>query len=411
MRVKKIVKCFTFDERIRNELTIGTNTRLNPQEHRLQLEELDSGYPTTPDLYIKTRVFNPKSVKRFVGFDVYDFHEKDYTNTPYTSLGFRLNDGTNDLYWNGVSWEINVVDWNTEEEIASNIDTFPVTAKKLQVVINLVTTNSLYTPFVYEIRVLYESNIDFQDDLLYASLVPAFRNINPISDQIVTLTSTTTTIDLDDFPLESPYNVVDIDSCFNYTDDPGFETDIFSSYDSNTKIITLTGSVDSGKQVWIKFVYQPVVAVSTDQEYAEVSETPAIHFLNVDTLKNNRVTHYTAVRNKSSKKAVKATNLRQRSFEFTVSAVTNLAIDQQRLQDEIRQFFVDNLLINFNGLDENFAIFISADFSAQTAIQNMATYSSVFRFIVADIVYFMQVEENVNIVENFVISGDMDLTI
>lgn len=410
MRIKRIMKRLIFEEKNRSNITLGTGVRLHPQENNLQLSVVNEKYSTSPNLYAKTWIFNPNSVIRFIGFDVVAINYEKYDGTYYTSLGFRLSDGTNEYYWNGSSWEINTSDWNTEAEVSANISSFPVTSKSLQVVINLVTNDVSYTPVVYEIIILYESNVDFQDDLFYNSVLPYLENVKPISDYIVTLSTTGSTIDLDDYPLETPYNIVDIDSCFNYTDDPNLTTDIFSSYDSGTKVITLTGSVDSGKKVWIKFIYRPVVSISTDQEYVEVSEVPAIHVLNYEVTNNVLVTRSMAVRNKGAGTAVKALKSRQKTYEFTAASVTGSAIDQQRLQDEIRTVFDNNSFINSNGLDEDFTIYISSDFSAQTEKVDMLTYTSIFRFVIRDVVFLMGVEDT-NVIERFVISGDVEATI
>lgn len=410
MRVKKIMKRLIFEEKNRSEITLGTGVRLHPQENNLQLSSVNDLYSTDPDLYAKTWVFNPKSVIRFIGFDVIATNPKKFDGTYYTSLGYRLGDGTNEYFWNGSSWEINTTDWNTEQQVATNISSFPITSKQLQVVINLVSTDSSYTPLVYEIIILYESNIDLQDDLFYNSVIPYLENVNPISDFIITLAATGNTIDLDDYPLETPYNIIDVDSCFNRTDDPNYTTDIFQSYNSTTKVITLSGSVDSGKLVLIKFIYKPVVAVSTDQEYVEVSEVPAIHILNYEVLSNSLVIQNMSTRNKGAGTAVKALKTRQKTFEFTAAAITGSAIDQQRLQDEIRKVFDNDFLINFDGLDEDFTIYINSDFSAQTEKTNMSTYTSIFRFVIKDVVFLMGTED-AHIVERFVIGGDLDATI
>lgn len=410
MRVKKIMKRLVFEEKNRSKITLGTGVRLHPQKDNLQLSAVDDLYSTDPNLYAKTWVFNPSSVIRWTGFDVIATNPQKFDGTYYTSLGFRLSDGTNEYFWNGSSWEINTTDWNTEQQVATNISSFPVASKQLQVVVNLVTTDTSYTPLVYEIVVLYESNIDLQDDLFYNSIIPYLENVNPISDFIVTLTATGNTIDLDDYPLETPYDITGIDSCFNHTDDPNYTTDIFQSYNSTTKVITLTSSVDSGKLVLIKFIYKPVVAISTDQEYVEVSEVPAIHILNYEVVNNISTLGNMSTRNKGAGTAVKALKTRQKTYELTAATVTGSAIDQQRLQDEIRKQFDNNFLINLDGLDEDFTIYVSSDFSAQTEKVDMSTYTSIFRFVIKDVVFLMGTED-AYIVERFVVGGDFDTTI
>ena len=177
-----------------------------------------------------------------------------------------------------------------------------------------------------------------------------------------------------------------------------------------TKVITLTGAVDSGKTVWIKFIYEPIVAVATDQEYVEVSEVPAIHILNIDTLRNALVEDSTGVRSKGAGTAVKLTRARIKTFEFTVAVLTSSQVDQQRLQDEIRDFFDNNITINFNGLDVEHTMYISDDFSAQTGIKDLATYTGIFRFVVKDVIFYIKTQD-LYTVQQFLITGDLDVTV
>jgi len=300
MRTKNIVKRFLFEEKNRNEIVLGTNTRLNPYENCIQLkiDENTNEYPTDSDLYVKTWIFNPANVVNFVGFDVHGINVKNYLNIKLTNSQFRLGNGTNEYYWNGSDWEINTTDWNTEDEISEHINTFDSTEKKLQIIINLFTDDSRYTPKIYEIRVLYTSTIDFQDNLIYDSVIPKFKELRPISDHIIIMPSDSDEIDLNDFVLDTDYEIIDIDSCFDYTNDSDKITDIFSSYDNNTKIITLSETVTESNKVWIKFIYRPLVAFTTGEDYIEVSKVPAIHILNFDILKNIPSSIKTYVRNK-----------------------------------------------------------------------------------------------------------------
>ncbi|PNX51454.1 MAG: hypothetical protein BV456_03060, partial [Thermoplasmata archaeon M8B2D] len=277
MRTKNIVKRFLFEEKNRNEIVLGTNTRLNPYENCIQLkiDENTNEYPTDSDLYVKTWIFNPANVVNFVGFDVHGINVKNYLNIKLTNSQFRLGNGTNEYYWNGSDWEINTTDWNTEDEISEHINTFDSTEKKLQIIINLFTDDSRYTPKIYEIRVLYTSTIDFQDNLIYDSVIPKFKELRPISDHIIIMPSDSDEIDLNDFVLDTDYEIIDIDSCFDYTNDSDKITDIFSSYDNNTKIITLSETVTESNKVWIKFIYRPLVAFTTGEDYIEVSKVPA----------------------------------------------------------------------------------------------------------------------------------------
>jgi hypothetical protein len=319
-------------------------------------------------LYVKTWVSNPLTVKQWVGFDVIAQHQKDDDGvTPLSSLGFRLSDGVNEYWHNGSSWEVNTSNWNTENEVANNISSFPVIKKKIQIIINLVTTDKTVTPYVYEILVAYKSNIEFEEDLIIRSLIPSLRNgIRPISDFTIELSSSTSTIDLgNDYKLENPYNIVGIDSVYNKTDDPDQFSDLLQSYNPSTKVITLNSSVDSGKLVWIKFIYQPVVALSTDVNYLEIDKVPAIHITSV---KNSsfEITHSTAVRNKDSKTATQIVFPTQVTVDISLIGVAGLMRDQIRLGDEIERFFCNNKKLTSVGLDEKYDIIVTRPYEKRS---------------------------------------------
>jgi len=102
MRLQKLIKEFRFSEDVRVKLTLGTDVRLNPERHWLQLkEDADGFYPLTADLQAETWVSNPKSVKQWLGFDVEVLHTKIDT-VQVTSLGFKISDGTTVRYWSGL---------------------------------------------------------------------------------------------------------------------------------------------------------------------------------------------------------------------------------------------------------------------------------------------------------------------
>lgn len=413
MRLKTIFKRFIFEESNRSELTFGTDTRLNPGENRLELVATDGVYPTTADLNVKTWVANPLTVKQWIGFDVIAQHQKgDDGITPLSSLGFRLSDGTDEYWWNGAAWEVNTSDWNTEAEVSNNIASFPVTERKIQVVINLVTTDESVTPYVFEILVAYKSNVEFEEDLIARSLIPALRNgIRPISDFVIELSSATATIDLEnDYPLETPYDITEIDSVYNKTDDPNQFTDLFQSYNPSTKVITLSSSVGAGKLVWIKFTYKPMVAISTDVNYIEVDTVPAIHITSV---KNNviELNHDTAVRNKSAKTAVQVVRPNQVTVNVSLVGVTSLMKDQMRLGDELERFFANNKQLTSVGLDEKYDMIVTKDYEPRPTQGEDNVKTGLLSISIRNTLKYHRDERNAYIVDAFKITGDVSVAI
>jgi len=414
MRLKTIFKRFIFEESNRTKITLGANTRLNPNKNRLELSTIDGEYPIISDLYVKTWIANPLSVKQWIGFDVIAYHQKDEDGiTPLSSLGFRLSDGANEYWWNGTFWEINTSNWNTETEVAANISLFSATERKIQIIINLVTTNKSVTPHVFEILVAYNSNVEFEEDLIVRSLIPALKNgIRPISDFIVELNSITAVIDLEnDYPLETPYDIVEIDSVYNKTDDPNQFIDLFQSYNPTTKIITLNSSVDAGKLIWIKFVYKPMVALSTDVNYIEIDKVPAIHIIAV---KKNTVelSQNTAVRNKDAKTAIQIIRPNQTTIDISLVGITALMKDQLRLGNEIERFFANNKQLTSVALDEKYDVVITKNYeprSTQTSEDNLKT--GLLNISIKNTLRYQRDDRNIYIVNEFKITGDVNVEI
>ncbi len=226
-------------------MTLGTSTRLNPDTHRAQLEvdSVSGKYPTSADLYVKSRLTSPQSVRSWTGFQAYILHKTNFQNAAVTSAQFRLDDDTDEWYWTGAAWAVaSASDWNTEQEIADNITTFDAVDKRqLAVVINLVSADGNETPEVVWVKVLYEAAIDsFVEDMVYRSLIPLIRaNVRPIARAGVSMPATGTTLNISDLELEAGYNVVGVDSVFDHTNDPDHLVDLFSSYAAG--VITLTG--------------------------------------------------------------------------------------------------------------------------------------------------------------------------
>lgn len=415
MRLKKIIKRFIFEEENRSRITLGTNVRLNPLTNRIQLKADDTTglYPMDADLYARTWIANPTSVKSWLNFEAFVDHAYDDLKQPLTSVGFRLGDGTDEWWWNGSAWIIDTANWNTEAEVANNIQDFLATERKLQIIINLVTTDAVVTPQVQEIRVLYSSDIEFQEDLIIRSLIPMLReNIRPISDFPITLASDSDTIDLaNDYVLETPYNVMAIDSVFNHTDDENHWTDLYQSFDIGTQVITLSSTQSAGKVIWIKFIYEPEVAMTTGQEYSEIDKVPSIILTDIGLANAKMVGQDTAVINKDAGTGTKIKGPRQTDIDITLRGHTDSARDQKRLADQLREFFINNVIVVSKGLDECYELWLTSEYVFRSSANQSGIHSGLLRFRVIGALFYQQHDQDVYAVRSLNLVGDMDVTI
>lgn len=403
MRLKRLIKTFQFEEDRRADITLGANVRLVPEEHWLQLKEgADGFYPLTAGLFAKTWVSNPLSVRQWLGFEVYATHFKNVEMNVVTSLGFRLSDGTDQFRWNGSAWVVNTTTWNTEEEVATNISSFPVTSKRLQVVINLVTTDKHFTPRVHLVKVLYSTAAELQEDYTYCFTDMLKEQTRCIADYLITLTAAGATVDLaTTYKLETPYDIVDIDAVFNHTDDPGHVTNLFQSFNAGTQVITLTGSVASGKKLWIRFIWRPTVAFTTSTDFTELAKVPALLLEDFD-VKAARVGQFDHVSNRATNNSVKVLAPLQGNMQLSVRLLTDKAVDLLRLMDEMRRVFAKNPFLVSKALDERFRLHLVDEGAFQKAKESSGVQEARLVVRVMGAVFFDQESQDTFNVQRFI---------
>jgi hypothetical protein len=415
MRLKKLIARFDFTNQVRNKITLGVGVRLDVADQYLKLIDVAGVYPLTDDLYAKTWIINPNNVKQWLGFEcvVENAHDDEDKTWLVTGTNFRLHNGTNEYWYNGTTWAISTTKWNTEVDIANHINTFPVTLKKIGVVINLYTSDITKTPIVKAVKILYSSDVEHQDDYLYRTIIKQLKTqILPITDYPITLVDDSVEIDLkNDFPLETPYVIGGIDSVFNHTDDPDHFVDLYQSYDSPTQIITLSSSIASGKIVWIKLIYCPVIAVTTGLEYYELEKVPAIILGDINLTNKMELSYSDVVMNKSTMKGVKIFPPQRQDMEITLSIVTDNARDQTRVADELKRFFVNNPVLTSWGTGEEFTLLLLSDYVSQGTIPADGIQTGKLRFSLLGTLYYEQDAVDVYAIANFKITGDVNVTV
>jgi len=413
-RIKRLIKRFKFEEGNRLRIELTSNTRLDPQAHRLKLSE-----PYQSSGIAKTWVTNPQSVKQWLGFQAVIHHATIGgsvggvpASVPITGANYRLTDGTDEYWHNGASWEVNTTDWNTEEEVAAEISSFPVTSQQLGIVVQLTTTDTAYTPELEEIRVLWGSDIEFHEDLVYRSLVRSLRtNVRPIADYYLKPGAATTTIDLDTFPLKTPYNVVAIDSVYDRTDDPNRLVDLLDSYDSGTNTITLNATLPQDHVAVVRFVYEPEVSVTTSQDYHEVGKVPALVLDDIDFIDAAPLAVNDEVVNKGDGSAVKVYAPIQGDLEVTLLALTDKGVDQQRLKAELQRYFENNPTLQSTGLDEAYTLWLIDEYDMRNVPSSADIHTGRVRFRIRDVVVYARDSVDSFGVQRFKLTGTEDYTL
>lgn len=366
--LNRIIKNWCFDEKIRNELVLSdpTKVRLNTEnklEPGIQLKADGAGnFSLDDDLFIETPLIEANAVKEWLLFEPIFFHEQGNLDLPAgTSLGFKVKTSAGNYYWDGGNWVVaGLSNWNTEAEIRINISTFPIVTignKKIGFVINLKTTDKTVTPKVSELKLLGKFDIEYFDDLVYDSLI-RLLNINFRSTSVVrfaTDSSSISSIDLATILENKGYNIFNVESVYNLTDDPLKLNNLHDSYtpgaakqDGHTfeyGTETFTASIPVGKWVDIKFIYVPEISVKVNQDYFESPSYPHIVFTRIKAVDKkgfvmrdtNSVTQ-DFIRDKENDMAVVHDSPSQNSYRFDFTLYT-AEIDQFTLTDAIRRFF------------------------------------------------------------------------
>jgi hypothetical protein len=204
-----------------------------------------------------------------------------------TDVRGRLHDGTTEFWYTAGVWTAITdpdTDWNTLEEVSTNLPAWDA-SQPLGFVFELSTKDGTVSPLFRGVRVLYEVDlVSFHNDWLYTTLIAEMTStIRPRADLIVR-SDGTVTVDLGavEDALESAWDVVDVDAVFDEDSDPAHRTDLLSSYDTGTRLITLTGAPAPDTRLLIRFTYKPVVAVTTDHDFTELGASPAVLFESVD---------------------------------------------------------------------------------------------------------------------------------
>lgn len=413
-RLKKLIKYFEFHENNRSKIILDSEARLGITDPCLHLmEDDDLYYSTEDDITAKTWIANPNTVKQWLGFESVVSHAKDTTGTVVTSDGYRLSDGTDQYWFDGSDWVVNTTDWNTEAEVANDISSFPVTDEKIQVIINLKTTDKRYTPIIESVKVLYSTDVEFWEDLIQKSLVPLMREeIRPIAAYPIQMAEDSDTIDLGtDYKLEVPYNIVGIDGVYNHTDDPEHFVDLFSSFNVNTKVITLSSALDTDEIAWIRFVYEPEIIVTSDREYYEIGKVPMILLSSITLQDTKSLQQRQDIKNKDQLTAVQLDAVLQGNVRISLTGVTESSRDHNRLKERVQKFFKDNVVLNSVGIDEEYRMYILDEPTQTTSFAGSEKHTSEFAFIIGEVVFWLGEPEDKFIVSNFKIQGDLDITV
>lgn len=407
-RLKKLIKTFRFTNSVRSRMTLSAEVSLDSNLHHLTMRRTSprGPFPTTGDAIAKTWLAKPETVKGWIGFFVDVRHGTDDCGQVVTNVRYRLSDdGSLERYWDGTQWRPAEADeWNTEEEVATNIGAFPVKSRSLQVILNLSTTDADVAPQIGLVKVLYDSDVEFQEDLVLRSLIPLMEEqIRPIAEYDLDVGSDATTVNLGQ--IETPYTITGVDSAYNLARDVHQLVDIAASFDSATKLVTLSDTVQAGERVRVRFFYRPVVALTTDQDYTEIASLPAVVIDDVARVNSAELHGEDAVINKATGQGWKLPRPQHNDLDLPIRILTDSAKDQTRLADEMNRFFRSNELLRSRGLDEDYRLWLIDEYDQQTIPNQEGVHSGALRARIVKAVFYSRDAVQVTGVLRFRVTG------
>lgn len=354
--------------------------------------KIDGTYPLTTGLYVVSVPAAPSAIKSFLGFQANIKHFK-INNVQVTGEGFRLSDGTNQYWWNGSAWVVNVVNWNTETDIANNIATFAqgLAAHKFAVVVNLFTTNVTTAPQLISLKIGFEvKQQSWVDDIFIRSLVrDLVNNVRPISDVMgPSLPAAAATLDVGAAVDQSgvSFNLGDVDSIYNQDTDPTLQNNLLASYNNTTRIATLTGQQPQGANLRILITYIPeVIVLTTDPDFTELDRLPAIVVEQIRTIGAVQVQQQDSVVNKSTGTAKQLSKPYTASLEFDIRAIADSSVDLLRLVEALVEFADDFPTIRSDALDEEYRLQIIDEFDANVSAQSSGVCEATVSFRLHDV--------------------------
>ena len=370
-----------FDVRAATILSDPTKIRLDPADHRIKLKIQQSPpppatpfrYPTDLNLSARSRTYSPNIVAKLLILEV-------QAETPTgTSIGLRLFDGTDELYWDGGAWAVaGPGDWNTETEVNENIDAFDVeTSRQFAVVLNLVTTDDKVTPVVDRVLVLWESerDIDWAEDLLIESFAGMLQDelTMTIDTAYPPLPADTSSVDLSLNRNEADMTFLDVPAAYDITVDPQKKTNIVASFDFPSQVVTFTGLVPAGNVVQFRIKIPVNVAWDTSQDFTELGKLPQLVLRDADAVKSSPYPSWAAqgIVRKDNFTAVEIPAPQRMTYLIQMEMQTNRTVEQMRLHDAVTKIFtvgppseVGPFLIS-KALDRRYRLFIRDEFRAQ----------------------------------------------
>lgn len=191
-----------------------------------------------------------------------------------TSVGYQISidDGTVWQWYNGTLWQTaGANDWSTLAQLDEGVPL--INGRQLKIKLRLTPdTDATLTPHLYVIHVFFEAVWSYFEDLKRSIKTLIDNSIStPLVDarELAAVSSTIT------FTEDNHWEILEVTAVYDTINDPGRLTNLYSSYDAGTRVITLAGLVSAGSIVETHYTGKCNVFLAADEDL-QISEVPAV---------------------------------------------------------------------------------------------------------------------------------------
>ena len=192
---------------------------------------------------------------------------------------FRVWDGTDELWHDGVEWSAAGADeWNSEAELVAAFPSLPASVRTFALVAKLSTSDDRLAPAFMGCRLVYSCRqVDALDDALIRTVLASLRDELLVPGIMVwNTTADTDTVDLaNEVAGEWAYDVQAVLEVFNLTDDPDELAPLAGTFAAG--VWTADDTIASGSQVRLEFSYVPHLVASLHPEAVQLERLPAVY--------------------------------------------------------------------------------------------------------------------------------------
>lgn len=370
-------------------------------------------YPVAGEHYVVLPEWHPLALRRWLAVQAVYVEPKSLDGTSSTAVTFRLVIDGDPFYWDGAAWSAaGAGDWNTIEEVQANLSSLPVTEKRVAVSFRLYTSDSKLSPTVSRVDIAAEIVLaGHWYEFVYRGLVRKLKAVRPETDIVVLWPTTGATFDLDTLDQEDPLTIESVVEAYDHDADPDLTTDLFRSWNSGTRVVTLSESVAEGTPIILRVKIQPTVAYTTQPDYNVSAKLPAIELSEISGSMVHHSPGSRAFVNRSDLSAFRIANPRQVDFLLVIGGKAKTAREASSLVESCLALIKEDPFLNLAELDEAVDLVIQGEITMAPSFDEIGTHLAKVMVMARSVSRWKEGTLNGYSVGTFSASGTVDSTV